>query len=95
MRNLLSRFSFRIRMGIVVSFVALACALAEVYIYLTHGLAWLDLIILFPASIAIGAHYFYIQRYELSLRIRFIAAIVAIAVILGGFGIIALFASYP
>jgi uncharacterized membrane protein YjjP (DUF1212 family) len=82
-------------MGIVASFVALACALAELSIYLTHGLAWIDLIILFPASVVIGVHYFYIQRYELSFRTRFIAAIVAIAVILSGFGLIGLFASYP
>jgi len=82
-------------MGIVVSFVALACALAELGIYLTHGLSWLDLIILFPASVVIGVHYFYVQRYELSFRTRFIAVIVAVAVILGGFGLIGLVASYP
>jgi len=82
-------------MGIVVVGVALACALAELDIYLTHGLAWLDLIILYPASVVIGVHYFYLQRYELSVRTRFIAAIVAIAVILGGFGLIGLFALYP
>jgi len=95
MRNVLSRFSFRVRMGIVVVVVALACGLAELGIYLTHGLAWLDLIILFPAYVVIGVHYFYLQRYELSARTRFIAAIVAIAVILGGFGLIGLLASYP
>ena len=79
----------------VVSLVALACALAEIGIYLTHGLSWLDLIILFPASVVIGVHYFYVQRYELSFRTRFVAVIVAVAVILGGFGLIGLVASYP
>lgn len=82
-------------MAMVISFTALACALAETFIYLRHGFSWLDLIILFPASIVIGVHYFYVQRYELSSRTRFIAVIVAIAVILGGFGLIGLFASYP
>ena len=95
MRNVLSRFSFRVRMGIVVVGVALACGLAELGIYLTHGLSWLDLIILFPASVVIGVHYFYVQRYELSFRTRFIAVIVAVAVVLGGFGLIGLVASYP
>lgn len=81
-------------MSIVVVGVALACGLAELFVCLTHGLSWLDLIILFPASVVIGVHYFYLQRYELSFRTRFMAAIVAIAVILGGFGAIASFASY-
>jgi len=88
------RRSFRARMAIVISFTALACALAETYIYLTHGLAWLDFIILFPASIVIAVHYFYLQRYELSLRTRLIALTVAVTVILGGFGVIASFTSY-
>jgi len=82
-------------MVIVVFGVALACGLAELGIYLTHGLSWLDLIILFPAAVVVGVHYLYVQRYELSLRTRFIAIIVAIAIILARFGLIGLFASYP